>query len=67
MSGKKERKLDVEDLENRVAPMGVVMVPSDPDPGNPPPSGGPGGAQNLKLSKDQPGRSDDHRARLRRA
>ena len=70
MSGNKERKLKVEDLENRVAPMGLVLVPSDPDPnqnpGTPSSGGNTGGVGAFKAAKDQPGRSDTHRTKMYR-
>ena len=69
MGGNREKKLDVEELENRVAPMGVVLVPADPDPNpvpNPAPDGGGanGDPQNLRVRKHQLGNSDAHRAKL---
>jgi hypothetical protein len=65
MSGSKEKKnLGVENLENRVAPMAVVLVPSEPLPGDDPLGGGGGGGTSTAPAVDQPGNSDNHRAKM---
>ena len=62
MSGKEKKNLGVENLENRVAPIAVVLVPSDPLPGDDPLGGGGGGTSTAPA--DQPGNSDNHRAKM---
>jgi len=57
MGGNDKRKLEAEELENRVAPMALVYTePTSPEPTstNPEPT---------QTAADQPGNSDGHRSR----